>query len=60
MAAEASWLCYYGGLQLGEVFKEVLIDKLSVVITLVLAFRFLHEELTINLLSGVCGLALEH
>ena len=42
----ASWLCYYRALQIGEASKVVPIDKLSVVITLVLAFVFLHERFT--------------
>ena len=41
-----SWLCYYKALQIGEVTKVVPIDKLSVVITLVLAFVFFHEDFT--------------
>ncbi len=46
LATGASWLCYYKALQVGEASKVVPIDKLSVVITLVLAFVFLHEQLT--------------
>ena len=46
LATGASWLCYYRALQLGEASKVVPIDKLSVVITLVLAFVFLHEQFT--------------
>ncbi len=46
LATGASWLCYYRALQLGEASKVVPIDKLSVVITLVLAFVFLHEKFT--------------
>lgn len=46
IATGASWLCYYKALQIGEVSKVVPIDKLSVVITLVLAFVFLHEKFT--------------
>ena len=46
LATGASWLCYYKALQLGEASKVVPIDKLSVVITLVLAFVFLHEKVT--------------
>ena len=46
LATGASWLCYYKALQLGEVTKVVPIDKLSVVITLVLAFLFFHEDFT--------------
>ena len=45
-ATGLSWLCYYKALQLGEVTKVVPIDKLSVVITLVLAFLFFHEDFT--------------
>lgn len=52
LATGASWLCYYRALQLGEVSKVVPIDKLSVVITLVLAFVFLHEEFTVKSLIG--------
>lgn len=44
LATGASWLCYYKALQIGEASKVVPIDKLSVVITLVLAFVFLHES----------------
>lgn len=46
LATGASWLCYYRALQTGSVSKVVPIDKLSIVITLVLAFMFLHEEIT--------------
>ena len=52
LATGASWLCYYRALQLGETSKVVPIDKLSVVITLVLAFVFLHEEFTVKSLIG--------
>ena len=52
LATGASWLCYYKALQLGEASKVVPIDKLSVVITLVLAFIFLHEEFTPKSLIG--------
>ena len=48
----ASWLCYYRALQTGDASKVVPIDKLSVVITLVLAFVFLHEEFTLKSLIG--------
>lgn len=48
----ASWLCYYRALQLGDASKVVPIDKLSVVITLVLAFVFLHEQFTTKSLIG--------
>ena len=46
LATGASWLCYYKALQVGEASKVVPIDKLSVVITLILAFVLLHEQLT--------------
>ena len=52
LATGASWLCYYKALQIGEVAKVVPIDKLSVVITLVLAFVFLHEKFTPKSLLG--------
>lgn len=52
LATGGSWLCYYRALQLGEVSKVVPIDKLSVVITLVLAFVFLHEGVTAKSLIG--------
>jgi len=52
LATGASWLCYYKALQLGDASKVVPIDKLSVVITLVLAFIFLHEQFTIKSLIG--------
>lgn len=52
LATGASWLCYYRALQLGQVSKVVPIDKLSVVITLILAFVFLHEDFTMKSLIG--------
>ena len=52
MATGASWLCYYRALQMGEVSKVVPIDKLSVVITLALAFAFLHEKFTAKSIAG--------
>lgn len=52
LATGASWLCYYRALQLGDTSKVVPIDKLSVVITLVLAFVFLHEQFTPKSLMG--------
>lgn len=52
LATGGSWLCYYRALQLGEASKVVPIDKLSVVITLVLAFVFLHEKFTAKSLMG--------
>lgn len=55
LATGASWLCYYRAIQIGEVSKVVPIDKLSVVITLVMAFIFLHEEFNIKSAVG-CAL----
>ena len=55
LATVASWLCYYRAIQLGEASKVVPIDKLSVIFTLVLAFVFLHEKMT---LKSVVGCAL--
>lgn len=52
LATGASWLCYYKALQIGDASKVVPIDKLSVVITLILAFVFLHEEFTMKSLLG--------
>lgn len=52
LATGASWLCYYRALQIGEASKVVPIDKLSVVITLILAFVFLHEDFTMKSLIG--------
>ena len=52
IATGASWLCYYKAIQLGDVSKVVPIDKLSVVVTLILAFVFLHEEFTVKSVIG--------
>ena len=52
IATGASWLCYYRALQIGEASKVVPIDKLSVVITLVLAFVFLHGQFTVRSFIG--------
>lgn len=52
LATGASWLCYYKALQIGEASKVVPVDKLSVVITLALAFIFLHEKFTAKSLIG--------
>ena len=52
LATGASWLCYYKALQMGDTSKVVPIDKLSVIITLVLAFVFLHEQFTAKSLIG--------
>lgn len=52
LATGASWLCYYKALQTGDVSKVVPIDKMSVVLTMILAFVFLHEEFTVKSLIG--------
>ncbi len=52
LATGASWLCYYKALQMGEASKVVPVDKLSVVLTLILAFVFLHERFTPKSLIG--------
>ncbi|MCM1158134.1 MAG: EamA family transporter [Bacteroidales bacterium] len=52
LATGASWLCYYRALQQGEASKVVSVDKFSVVITVILAFVFLHEEFTVKSLIG--------
>ncbi len=52
LATGASWLCYYKALQLTDASKVVPIDKLSVVITLLLAFIFLHEDFTVKSALG--------
>lgn len=52
LATGASWLCYYRALQIGDASKVVPVDKLSVVITLVLAFLFLHEQFSAKSLIG--------
>ena len=52
LATGASWLCYYRALQIGQASKVVPVDKLSVVITLVLAFAFLHEKFTWKSIAG--------
>ncbi|QNE69344.1 EamA family transporter [Fusobacterium hwasookii] len=54
LATGASWLCYYKALQLGEASKVVPIDKLSIAITIVLAFIFLGEQITLKTLIGCC------
>ncbi len=52
LATGTSWLCYYKALQMGDASRVVPIDKLSVVITLVLAVIFLHEEFTVKSAIG--------
>lgn len=55
LATGASWLCYYRALQIGQASKVVPVDKLSVVITLILAFVFLREKITVKSALG-CAL----
>ncbi len=55
LATGASWLCYYKALQIGEASKVLPIDKLSIVITVALAFLFLGEQITLKTLIG-CSL----
>lgn len=52
LATGASWLCYYKALQIGDASNVVPVDKMSVVITLILAFVFLHEQFTIRSIIG--------
>ena len=52
LATGASWLCYYKAIQMGEVSKVVPIDKMSVVITLILAVVFLHEDFNAKSIIG--------
>jgi len=58
LATGASWLCYYRALQSGEVSKVVPIDKLSVIITLILAFVLLREKFTVKSLIGSIFIAI--
>lgn len=55
LATGASWLCYYKALQIGEASKVVPVDKLSVVITMILAAVVLREQFTVKSIVG-CGL----
>lgn len=57
LATGLSWLCYYRALQLGEASKVVPVDKMSTVLTLILAFLFLHEKFTLKSLAGSILLA---
>ena len=53
LATGASWLCYYRAIQIGQVSKVVPVDKLSIVLTVVLAFFFLHEQITVRMVVGI-------
>jgi len=52
LATGASWLCYYRALQTGDASKIVPIDKMSVVITIILAFMILHEKVSVKSIVG--------
>ena len=58
LATGASWLCYFKALQLGDVNKVVPIDKSSTILTMILAFIFLNEKITINMVIGMIGIAI--
>ena len=58
IATGASWLCYYKALQIGEASKVVPIDKLSIVITMVLAALILHEQFTVKSIAGCALIAI--
>lgn len=58
LATGASWLCYFKALQLGDINKVVPIDKLSTILTLILAFIFLGEKLTIIKIFGIITIAI--
>ena len=53
IATGLSWICYYKALQMGEASKVVPVDKLSIVLTVILAFLILHEQFTIKKLIGI-------
>lgn len=57
LSTGGSWLCYFKALQLGDVNKVVPIDKSSTILTMVLAFIFLNEKITINMIIGMIGIA---
>ena len=58
MATGASWLCYFKALQLGDVNKVVPIDKSSTILTMILAFVFLKEDITITMISGMIAIGI--
>lgn len=58
LATGASWLCYFKALQLGDVNKVVPIDKSSTILTMILAFIFLGENITINMIIGIIGIGI--
>lgn len=58
MATGASWICYFKALQLGDVNKVVPIDKSSTILTMILAFVFLKEDITIPMISGMIAIGI--
>ena len=58
LSTGASWLCYFKALQLGDVNKVVPIDKSSTILTMILAFIFLNENITVNMVVGMIGIAI--
>lgn len=58
LATGASWLCYFKALQIGDINKVVPIDKSSTVLTILLAFIFLHEEISLPKAIGVVLIAI--
>lgn len=52
LATGASWLCYYKALQIGEASKVAPVDKMSVVLTMILAFVILKEQFTVKTAVG--------
>ena len=58
LSTGGSWLCYFKALQLGDVNKVVPIDKSSKILTMILAFIFLNEKITINMVIGMIGIAI--
>lgn len=58
MATGASWLCYFKALQLGDVNKVVPIDKSSTILTMILAFVFLKEDITIPMVIGMIAIGI--
>lgn len=53
LATGGSWLCYYKALQVGDASKVVPVDKMSTVLTLILAFAFLHEQFSAKSVVGM-------
>ena len=58
LATGASWLCYFKALQIGDVNKVVAVDKSSTILTMILAFIILGEQITINMILGIIGIGI--